>query len=282
MRALVMIGVIAATAPAGADSKTKELAVGYEKEAAACRTRSDGLLKATTGTEALVGEGKKEYEADLGTLRASLAQVQAYCGELAATLALLNADANASYRSLERRLDEADNRIRKLRQNTKKVLEDVAPVIGRMVPVINARVGGTAPSVKRAPIKFPSGRAIDAPALAGTYKVWGSAAVDTVEYTEGKAVATINVRAIANSTCDAQKKAVTSKLDVAPTEATRPLELAWYVASANDKRRLRVACRAGKDGSAVVATIDDPILAAPAAWPELEPVMILMLVAHKE
>jgi hypothetical protein len=49
----------AVAAPAAADSKTKELARGYEKELAACQTRADGVTKVATGTQALVDGGQK-------------------------------------------------------------------------------------------------------------------------------------------------------------------------------------------------------------------------------
>src|SRR5437868_9019885 len=170
MRAiLALLAMAAVAAPVAADSRTRELAQGYDKELAACRTRADGVTRVANGTQALVDGGQKQHEADLATLRAGLAQVQAYCAELTATLELL-ADPSASYRALERKLDEQDNKIRKLRQTSKKVLDDLAPVISRMIPAINARVGSAPPPVpRRVRVKFPSGRAIDAPMLAGTY-----------------------------------------------------------------------------------------------------------------
>jgi hypothetical protein len=281
MRAnLVILALCVAAAPAAADSKTKELAQGYEKEAAACKTRADGVTRVVTGTQALVDGGQKEYEADLATLRAGLAEVQAYCAELAATLAILNADPNATYRSLERKIDEQDNKIRKLRQSSKKVLDDLAPVISRMIPQINSsRVSTAAPVAKKLHVKFPSGRVIDVPAFTGTYGVSGSEANDTIEYTEAKASATAATKLVANTTCEQQRQAITAMgaTGIAATDATKPLGLAWYITYAKPSRRLRVACRATKAG-AILASLDEP--AGVDAWPELEPVLISMIAAR--
>src|SRR5262249_45577851 len=153
MRAIVVFAVLCAVAaPAAADSKTRELAQGYERELAACRTRADGVARVATGAQTLVDAGQKQYEADLGALRDGLAQVQSYCTELPATLEIL-ADPDAKYRALERKLDEQDNKIRKLRQTSKKVLDDLAPVISRLIPTINARVGQAAAAPKKLRLK---------------------------------------------------------------------------------------------------------------------------------
>jgi hypothetical protein len=280
MRAtLVILALCAVTAPVAADSKTRELAQGYQKEVAACRTSADGVTKVVTATQALVEEGQTQHEADLATLRAGLAQVQAYCAELTATLEILNADPNAAYRALERRLDEQDNKIRKLRQSSKKVLEELSPVISRMVPQINARVGTATPPPKRVHVTFPSGRVIDAPVLGGTYRTAGSEVSDVLDYTEAKASATVTAKLFASATCEQQRQAITAAdtTEVAATDATRPLGLAWYLTYARATRRLRVACRATKAG-AIVATLDEP--AAASAWPELEPVLAAMIAAR--
>ena len=276
---LVLVLLCAVAAPAVADSKTKELARGYEKELAACQTRADGVARVATGTQALVDDGQKQYEADLGALRTGLEQVQSYCAELTATLEILGADPNAKYRALERKLDEQDNKIRKLRQSTKKALEDLAPVTARMIPVINARVGTAAPVVKRVHIQFASGRAIDAPLLTGQYRTMGTDAVDIVEYEEGKTSATITTKLIANATCEQQRKAIAAAdaSDVTATGAAQSLGLAWYVGYAKTGRRLRAACRATKAG-AVLATLDEP--AGGSGWPELEPVLAAMIAAR--
>jgi hypothetical protein len=276
---LVLVVLCAIAAPAIADSKTRELARGYEKELAACQTRADGVAKVATGAQALVDDGQKQYEADLATLRAGLAQVQSYCAELTATLDILGADPQAKYRSLERKLDEQDNKIRKLRKTSKKLLDDLAPVIARLIPPINARVGSASPAPKKLRLRFPSERVVDGPALAGTFRTSGSEATDIVEYTEVKTSATLTTKLIAGATCEQQRQAITAAdaSDLAATDATRSLRLAWYIGYAKPTRRLRVACRMTRAG-AIVATLDDPLAAG--AWPELEPLLAAMIAAR--
>jgi hypothetical protein len=275
---LVLLALWFAVAPAAADSRTKELARGYEKELAACEMRLHGIERITAGTQALVDDGQHQYEADLAALRAGLGELQSYDAELTATLQILNADPGASYRSLERKLDEQDNKIRKLRQSTKKVLEDLAPVTSRMIPVTNARSAAPAPAVKRVHIQFASGRAIDAPLLTGTYRTLGTDATDTVEYAAGKDSARVTTKLVASATCEQQRQAIAADAtDVPATGATQSLGLAWYVGYTRSGRRLRTACRATKPG-AVVATLDEP--AGVSGWPELEPVLTAMVAAR--
>jgi hypothetical protein len=275
---LVFVVLCAVAAAAAADSKTRELARGYEKELAACQTRADGIAKVATGAQALVDDGQKQYDADLAALRAGLTQMQTYCAELTATLEILR-DPDAKYRSLERKLDEQDNKIRKLRQSSKKLLDDLAPVISRLIPAINARVGPAAPATKKLRLKFPSERAVDGPALGGTFRTSGSEATDIVEYTEAKTSATLTTTLVAGATCEQQRQAITAAnaSDIPATDATRSLRLAWYIAYTKPARRLRVACRMTKTG-AIVATLDNPLAAS--AWPELEPLLVAMIAAR--
>jgi len=268
----VGFALIALTASAAADSKTKELAQGYTKELAACHTRADGVTKVTNGAQSLVEGGDAQYAPDLDQLKAGLAQVQAYCSELDATLQLI-ADPNASYKVLEHQLDDHDNKIRKLRQTSKQALDGLAPVIGKLIPVINARAGTADAPVKKTPIKFASGRSIDAPALPGTWKVSGSTTNDVVEYTEGKASATISVRAV-DGTCADRKK----ELAKSAVEVTATAKLAWYVAYDKDTRRIHTGCRAAKVGS-LIATLDEPVVAT---WPALEPLLTAMLATRDD
>lgn len=266
----VAIALLVVSGAAAADSKTKQLAQGYTKELGACHARVDGVTKVTNGTESL---GDAQYAAELDQLKAGLSQVQAYCTELDATLALI-ADPNASYKALEHQLDEHDNTIRKLRRSSKLALDGLAPVIGKMIPVINARAGtADAPVKKTTPIKFASGRAIDAPALPGTWRVSGSPINDVVEYTEGKASATISVRAVDGTCADRKKELARSAVD-----ATSPTKLDWYVAYDKDTRRIHTGCRTAKTGS-LIATLDEPVIAS---WPALEPVLLAMLAARDD
>ena len=269
IRAVALIAVLL-TSAANADSKTKQLATGYTKELAACHTRADGVGKAKTGAQALVDGGAAEFHEDLDALVKGYDIVQAYCAELDATLALI-ADPNASYKQLEHQLDDHDNKIRVLRKSSKQALDSLAPVIARVIPAVNARAGTAAPVVKQTPLAFPSGRKVNAPALAGAWKVSGTQTTDTAEYTEGKASATLAVRAV-SETCAARKKDLPASAVDAPNPPAKVEYYAWYD---KDDRRVRVACRTAKSGS-LVATLDMP---ASATW-TLEPVLFAMLDAR--
>jgi hypothetical protein len=280
MRASVMILMLCAGhSIAAADAKTKELAQGYDKELTACRSRADGVARITAGTQAMVDRDPSQYQAELAALREALARLQAYCGELTATLEILNADPSAKYRTLERKLDDQDNKIRKLRQITKKALDDLAPVISRMIPAINARAGALPAPQSKVRISFPSGREIDGPALPGTYRTSGSDASDILDYTAAKATATVTAKLIAGTSCDRERQVVTADgaSNVTPGDATRVLGLAWYIAYSRTERRIRMACRTVKTG-ALVATLDEP--ANVNAWPDLEPVLAAMIAAR--
>jgi ABC-type transporter Mla subunit MlaD len=265
MKAIVL-ALCALTATAAADGKTKELATGYQKELTACRTRADGVAKVQTGAKSL-GD---EYANDLEQLTKGLATIQAYCGELDATLQLI-ADPAASYKALEKQLDEHDNKIRALRKQSKQTLDALAPILGKLIPAINARAGTAAPVVKKTPLAFPSGRKVDAPALAGAWKVSGSPATDTAEYTEAKATSTLTVKLVTGTCADRKKDLPRAAVDNDPNP-----KLDWYVRYDKDARRIRAGCRSFTGGS-LIATLDDPIAAS---WPTLEPVLLAMLAAR--
>ncbi|HEY0254986.1 MAG TPA: hypothetical protein VGC41_25845, partial [Kofleriaceae bacterium] len=188
MKALLLLLV---STSAFADAKTKELATGYQKELAACKRSADGVTKVTTGTEAL----GTEYAADLEILKGGQTRVQAFCSELETTLALI-ADPNASYKALEKQLDGHDNAIRKLRRDSKAALDQIGPTMGKMIPLINAKAGTAETAVKETPLTFPSGRSIEVPALAGSWRVSGNPANDAVDYTEGKQTASLSVKQV--------------------------------------------------------------------------------------
>src|SRR4029077_5889045 len=115
---------------------------------------------------------------DVKMLEAAHEVVQSYCDELSATLELIHADPKASYKSLEKQLDDHDNKIRALRKTSKKALDDSAPAITRLGPKINARVGAADTHQARTPAAFPSGHAVKLPAWPGSWKLSGGKAND--------------------------------------------------------------------------------------------------------
>jgi hypothetical protein len=162
-RALAIVVAIAAIAGiAGADPRIQQLITGYEREARTCKIQQGGVDKALAGAKTLVADGDDSASADAATLEASHTAMQAYCDAVGALLDLLKADPNATFKSIEKQVDEQVNKIGKLRQAGKKALDDAGPAIQRIVPKVNARVANSAqkPSEHTVPGKFPSGRAI--------------------------------------------------------------------------------------------------------------------------
>ena len=262
----ISLAVAVAVAPRAhaGDARIRSLITGYEKEAGACKIHLDGVTKVETGAHAL---DDATLAPELEALGKGHAAVQAYCDELAATLELLRADPDATYKALEHQLDDHDNKIRKLRQASKQALDELAPVISRLIPRINAANVRGADATgdqadKHAPGKFPSGRSVELPALPGTWRVSGTAATDIVSYEQGKLDATVTVRPFSTATCDQQRKLLAGKADhlddVPPTDATKQLKLAWTVSYTQKARVYQVACVAGKAGG-WLATIDAPI-----------------------
>ena len=253
---LVVLAVIALASRASADAKLDQLATGYDKEAAACKIHADGVAKVLAGAKEL-----PDAAADVDALTKAGAANQDYCDALAAVLGVLRGDPSATYKSLEKQLDDADNQIRKLRKSSKVALDGVQPVIAKLIPKINAaRVAAPPAGERKIPGKFPSGRTVDLPSLPGTWKVSGSAATDILEYEEGKVEASVTVKPFSQATCDQQKKSIADKHleDVAPTDAQKQIKLAWYVAYTQKARVIQVACVAGKAGG-WLATVDAPI-----------------------
>jgi hypothetical protein len=191
--------VVALAGLAFADGRLKDLETGYDKELRACRIGARGFAIALERGKPMVGE-LPEIAADLDQLDKGQAVVVAYCDAVDSVLALLRADPNASYKSLERQLDERDNQIRKLRAASKKTTEELSPVLQRVIPKINAQAGaGAKPAPKR--LKFPSGREIEPPKLPGTWKLSSSDVADVAEYTE-KETTTIQIAAHPGARCD--------------------------------------------------------------------------------
>src|ERR1051326_1882362 len=188
MRGLVVVVLFALAAHAHADARLKSLVTGYDKEAASCKVHGDGCTKVLTGAKELPDVAPSDIE----VLTSASTANQEYCDALAKVLELLRADPDATYKALEKQLDDADNQIRKLRKSSKQALDETQPVISKLIPKINAARAAVQPAgEKKVPGKFPSGRSIDLPSLPGTWTVSGSAATDIVGYLEGKVDATV-------------------------------------------------------------------------------------------
>jgi hypothetical protein len=243
MRARNVLGVVAAWAacvtlagPARADKQTDELTSGYEKEAAACALQAGGVTKVADGAtklqDSLTGADHDALDGDVSKLVRARSVVDAYCSELAAALEILHANAGAKYKAIEHQLDDHDNKIRHARADAKKAIAEVEPVIHTLVPRINARVASAPPEVEhRAPVKFPSGRGVVFPALAGQWRVSGTPTSDTADYAEtGKPplAASVWTRPFDAATCEQERRAaVGATIDEHVADAAKELGVAW-------------------------------------------------------
>jgi hypothetical protein len=260
---LLLVGILLAWPTlAHADKRLDELRVGYEKETAGCKRSAEGVRKVAEGaTELAKSEPSPELTADVEKLTAGSTIVKAYCDEIDGAIEAITKDPAATYRKLEHELDERDNRIRRGRAASKKVLAELEPISHRLIPRINAaRIAGPPPSTdaKRTPVKFPSGHTVELPQLPGTWKVSGTTAIDLADYTEKGVVAFVSTRAFAKATCEQQRRiaagdATPSELEVSTDDKKRGV--AWAIGFTRSDHAVKVACATKGDGG-FMATAD--------------------------
>ena len=216
MRLVTIVVVLGLSTSASADKKIQGLIPQLEREHAGCVTQTSGLLKVATGATALAktleGTERDEVVADADRLTKGHAAFVEYCAEVASLVTYLKENSAAAYRSVEREIDTRDNKLRKLRREGKRLLEDLQPITRKMIPRI-ARVPTAAVDEKRTPGKFPSGRTVDLPALAGTWRLSGTAKDDEVAYSDKTVVANLDVRSV-TVPCTDQRKALEAKPDI--------------------------------------------------------------------
>jgi hypothetical protein len=274
---------------AHADKQLDDLRTMYKKEAAGCTRSRDGLVKVVDGATELaksIAEAEKaDLDKDLATLTKGLETVKAYCAELDAVNGVLEANPTAKYKTLEKDLDERDNKIRKLRAASKKILASTEPITRKLVPKINAaRVSAPAPAPeKRTPAKFPSGRTIDLPSLPGQWKVTGSTATDTAEYVEKTITATVQTRSFAHATCEQQRRVATTTDDanIADVEIAGDTKaFAWIVSFQRKGHAMQTGCVTVGDGG-IVATFDLSVIDQPKLTAEMSKLLLRMAAARK-
>lgn len=216
---LVLLGLLVGTAHA--DKKLQGFKPDFVREAAGCKVQANGLTKIAEGTEALQEKAgpaeKAELARDLEQVLAGMIVVKEHCDEVNAVIAFIDANANASYRSVERELDRRYNKIVKLRAAVKKTIEELGPTTKKLIPMMARRTPATPAPPKRVAAKFPSGREVELPALPGAWRLGGSGTTDTAEYSErpakGPAITSSATAKQAGSTCEQQKKALLVRAD---------------------------------------------------------------------
>lgn len=230
-RALVLI---LAASTAYADKKIQAMIPGFQREAQTCTTQVSGLKKVQTGATALAptlsAEDKATLDKDLEELGQALAGVEAYCGQVTELVAFLEANKDASYKSVEKELDARDNTVRKLRKLGKKIIDNTTPITRRWIGRIAQNQVQKPDEPKVKPTSFPSGRSAALPNLGkGTWKVNGGKNHDLATYTDGPATTTVSLDWQDGDQCDALKsKFKMTALDKAVTKA-EGLDIAWHL-----------------------------------------------------
>lgn len=264
MRIAALLVVLAGTA--AADKRITDMTPGFEREAQTCAVQVSGLEKVQTGSQTLAPtlspEDKAALDKDLETLAGGLAGVKAYCAEVTDLVTFLKASSAASYKSVEKQLDERDNKVRKLRKEAKKTIDTLQPITRRWIGRI-AQAQAQKPDVveKKTPGKFPSGRAVDLPPLGGTWKLSGNTTIDTAEYADKAWSATASVRSFTGATCEQQQKQQVTTGSPADGElpGAAALDIAWRGRTSADpspRTYSEVLCARNKDGGGWMATLE--------------------------
>ncbi len=295
---LVMIVTVSLAGTAHADRKLQSFKPDFVREAAGCQVQASGLTKVLAGATELAKSGEPAERAELARdgelLAAGLAVVKEHCDEVAAMIAFIDANATAPYRSVASELDARYKKIVKLRAASKKTTEELQPTTRKLIVRIARRPPPAAPEPKRIPGKFPSGRSVELPALAGTWRLSGSSSTDTADYSEappkGPAItASATARPFAGATCDQQRKALLVRADAEQLvdldlPGAKELGVAW---SARYTRReqttahlVTVLCVPGQSGGRL-ATADVVPADRSALADQLAKLLLRMLAAQK-
>jgi hypothetical protein len=286
MRLVGLVVLLAAVAPARADKRTQDLVPQLERELAGCGVQAAGLAKVAAGAAGLAktveATERDEIEKDAAALASGHALVKGYCDEVAALIAFLKDHAATAYKTVEKELDARDNKLRGLRKEARKQIEELGPVTRKIIPRM-ARTQPVQTEERRLPpAKFPSRRTVELPALDGSWKLTGTSVTDTAEYADKTATASVTTRPFTGATCDQQRKALATRSDADEmTElelgAAKDVGVVWSVRyTRRDKRLIHLMCvptkTGGLLGTATVAPADQLKLAD-----EMAKVLVRML-----
>lgn len=256
MRALLVLCL--APVVAHADKKIQDMTPGYEREHTACVSQSAGMQKIATGTAALARTAPDAERPELEKAAAALAKgtvaFDEYCTELGGLVAFLKDQAAAAYKSVERELDTRATKVSRLRREAKKQTEELQPLTRKMIPRIMAVRTVVAEREKRTTVKFPSGRSVDFPVMAGTWRAASSATGDSVEYADKDSKIVISTRQVAGA-CDDHRSAI-PKGDVTDVDAKPAAWAVKYVQKETSGAHAVVMACVATGAKSVIATGD--------------------------
>jgi hypothetical protein len=206
MRGVAVLFILLTASTVAADKKLQELLPNYQREHGACTTQAGGMQKVATGVAALAKQASEADRPELEKAAAALAKgsmaFTEYCGELGGLIGYLQANADAVYKSVEREIDTRASKVSKLRREAKRLTEELGPLTRKMIPRITKLPTAAPEPEKRAQVKFPSGRAVALPVLAGSWKTSGTATSDVAEYEDKLTIATVTTRQLAGDCVD--------------------------------------------------------------------------------
>jgi hypothetical protein len=281
-----------------ADQKLVSFKPDFVREVKGCEVQVNGLQLVLAGATELAKTAEPAERAgftrDVEQVTAGLSVVKGYCDEVAGMIAFIDANAAAPYQKIAPELDARYKKIVKLRVDSKKASEDLQPTTRRLIPMMARHPQPAAAAPKRTPAKFPSGRTVELPALGGAWRLSGSGATDTADYSETPAkgpaiMARATTRVFSGGTCEEQRQALLVRADA---EQLASLELpgakeagaAWGVRYTRREQAIAhlvsVLCAPGKGGG-VLATADVVPADRAALADELAQLLVRMLAARK-
>jgi len=293
---LIGLGPLAGTALA--DQKLVSFKPDFVREVKGCEVQVSGLELVLAGAIELAKTAEPAERAgfarDVEQVTAGLAVVKGYCDEVAGMIAFIDANAAAPYQKVAPELDARYRKIVKLRVDSKKASEDLQPTTRRLIPLMARRPPATPVAPKRTPAKFPSGRTVELPGLGGAWRLSGSGATDTADYSEAPAkgpaiAARATTRAFSSGTCEEQRQALLVRADAEQLASLEPpgakdVGVAWGARYTRREQAtahlVSVLCAPGKGGG-VLATADVTPADRAALADELAQLLVRMLAARK-
>jgi len=266
--AVVALG-LALVGTAAADKRIADMTPRFERELRACEMQEGGLAIVLGKTRAFVATNppdKAELDKAIERLANGHVTVEAYCKAVRDLVEFLKDHASDAYKTVQQDVDARDAAVRKLRREGKKAIEELAPVTRKLIPRVTARV----PQIEeRKPSgKFPSGRVVELPSLAGAWKLGGNLVTDVAEYTAEDVTATVTTHPFTNATCDQQRKLFVMKAgdepiaDLALTPAAKAIDVQWawrYVRRDQTPHMLTMMCvPVGAGGFVAIADLTPP------------------------
>ena len=247
---------------ASADARLHQLAVGFEREARSCKIQGDGIATVLQGATALEEDLQEDgLASDVAQLRSARDAVQAWCGEVAATLELVKSD--ASYKAVEKELAEHTTKVAALRKTAKLAVDGAASLIRRLVPRINGRAG-TMPA--RSPEVTPKVEAkVEAPKVEAKAEAPTPKEAKPEVQSDGPPTS-VSVHAFTGGSCDDQARRVPhGERETwdreAPKRAAGSLGwlpgARWRLSYVEGERAVQIECVATKTGGYVI-TLERP------------------------